>query len=177
MLEIQRNYINKNKNINIDVYFITFDEELNEDIKIIDDMIYVKGKESLINILYKTIKSLNYIINDLNKKYDYVVRSNISTIVNFDNLCSYLTTSQKTNLYIGGNLVILKWQLAPSEISEHKQDQRNTFFGLKFFQGIGIIFSYDIIKQILNDSNSIEYDIVDDVKFAIIILIKFLWQM
>jgi hypothetical protein len=171
MLKIQRKYIHHNKNI--DVYFVTFDEEMTEDIKINNDIIYVKGKESNITILYKTIKSLDHIINTLGEKYDYIVRSNISTIINLNNLYSYLSTSPKTNLYTGGKLEIIHWELSPNEISEYKQDQRNKFFGLKFIQGIGIILSYDIVKQILNDANSIEYDIVDDVKLGLIIRDKF----
>jgi hypothetical protein len=171
MLKIQRKYIHNNKNI--DVYFVTLDEEMTEDIKINNDIIYVKGKESNINILYKTIKSLDHIINTLDEKYDYIVRSNISTIINLDNLYSYLSISPKTNLYTGVKLEIIQWLLAPNEISEYKQHQRNDFFGLKFFQGIGIVLSYDIVKQILNDANTIEYDIVDDVKLGLIIRDKF----
>lgn len=171
MLNIQRKYIHNDENI--DAYFITFDENLEEDIKIIDDIIYVKGKESYINILYKTIKSLNYIINTLGQTYDYVVRANISTIINFENLFNYLTICPKTNLYTGGKLEILSWRLAPYEISESKQNQRNSFSGLKYIQGFGIILSYDIVEQILNDEKSIEYDIVDDVKLGLIIRDKF----
>ena len=36
-------------------------------------------------------------------------------------------------------------------------------------QGIGIILSYDVVKQILSFENSIEYDIVDDLKLGLII--------
>ena len=137
MLNVQRKYIHNDDNI--DAYFITFDENLEEDIKIIDDIIYVKGKETHINILYKTMKSLNYIINTLGQTYDYVVRANISTVINFENLFNYLTTCPKTNLYTGGKLEILRWHLAPHEISESKQNQRNSFSGLKYIQGFGII--------------------------------------
>jgi hypothetical protein len=171
MLNVQRKYVHNNTNI--DVYFITFDENLEEDVKIIDDFIYVKGKESLINILYKTIKSLNYIINTLNRTYDYIIRTNISTIINFENLLNYLTDCPKINLYIGGKLEILRWSLAQNEISEYKQDQRNAFHELKFIQGIGIILSCDIVNKILSDAHSIEYDIVDDVKLGLIIRDKF----
>ena len=115
------------------------------------------------------MKSLNYIINTLGQTYDYVVRANISTVINFENLFNYLTTCPKTNLYTGGKLEILRWHLAPHEISESKQNQRNSFSGLKYIQGFGIILSYDIVKQILNDEKSIEYDIVDDVKLGLII--------
>ena len=61
MLEIQRKYVHNH--INIESYFVTLDENLNCDIKLDNNIIYVKGKESFINILYKTIKALDYLIN------------------------------------------------------------------------------------------------------------------
>lgn len=169
MLEIQKSYNNSNNNIDIERYFIAFEETLCEDIKVIEDIIYIKGKETYINILYKTIKSLDYFINKLNKNYDYIIRSNISTIINFNNLFIYLSQLPKTNIYIGGNLEILRWQLQTYEICENKQEQRNSFYGLKYIQGIGIIFSYDVIKNLLEFSESFEYDIVDDVKLGLLI--------
>jgi len=167
MLEIQRSYIHNNLDVN--VYFITFDENLSENIKIVNDIIYIKGKESYINILYKTIKSLEYIINFLDIKYDYIIRTNISTIIHFDNLINYLDTIPKTDIYVGGKLEVLNWILQPHEISEKKMHERINFIGLKYIQGFGIIFSYDVIKKILMYSNLIEYDIVDDVKLGLII--------
>lgn len=167
MLEIQRSYIHNN--LNIDTYFVSFDETILEDVKIVDDIIYVKGNESYINILYKTLKSFNHIINKLDKKYDFIIRSNVSTIIHFDNLLNYLNKIPSSNIYIGGHLETLKWQLTPYEISENKQDKRNDYYGLKYIQGIGIILSYDIVMKLLDISSSIEYDIVDDVKFGLLI--------
>jgi len=180
MLELQKSYINNvipnnsnnsniNSNININTYFVTLKEDLSEDILLIDDIIYVKGKESYTNILYKTMKALEYCIYTLNNSYDYIVRSNISTIINFNNLCIYLSALTTTNLYTGCKLETLLWELQPYEISENKQNDRNKYFGLKYFQGIGIIFSYDVVKKLLENLPYIDYDIVDDVKLGLII--------
>lgn len=87
MLEIQKLYIHNNKNI--DVYFITLTESQSEEVILNNNIIYIKGKESYTNILFKTLKSLKF-INNLNSEYDFVVRSNISTIINLNNLYEYL---------------------------------------------------------------------------------------
>lgn len=92
MLEIQRNYIHTNDNI--DAYFIVFNEEQSEEIQIIEDIISIKGKETYTNILYKTLKSLEYIFSNFLTKYDFVVRSNISTIINLNNLYKYFYLCQ-----------------------------------------------------------------------------------
>lgn len=61
MLFLQRLYIHKHKNF--DVYFIEFKENLNENIKIDNDFIFIKGKEDRMKITEKTIKSIDYLIN------------------------------------------------------------------------------------------------------------------
>jgi hypothetical protein len=165
MLEIQRKYIHNNENI--DAYFVTFDEEQSEEIRVVDDIIYVKGKESHINILYKTMKAFDFIINTQKQIYDYVVRSNMSTIINFKNLYTYLDRSPKTMFYSGGFILTLLWPLAPYEICQDRQNDRYSYYGLKFVQGTSIILSKDVINTILN--HDIEYDIVDDVKIAILV--------
>ena len=167
MLEIQRLYINKHRNI--DAYFIAYDENQEEDVKLSDDIIYVKGTETYINILHKTIKSIDHIFNTLNKKYDFVVRSNISTIINLDNLYNYVGTLSPTNTYTGGYLFNLRWPLANFEVSEKNQEHKNDYYGLKFIKGNSIVISSDIIKHLLTIQDIIEYDIVDDVKIGILI--------
>lgn len=167
MQQVQKTYIHDNKHF--DVYFVLFDEELSEDVKIIEDIIYIRGKETYINILYKTIKALSFIINTLKIEYDFVIRSNISTIINFDNLYKYLEISKKTKLYTGGTLETLEWSLQTYEICEEKQEYRNSFFGLKYIQGTSIILSYDVIKTILSYEKLIKYDVVDDVKLGLLI--------
>ena len=165
MIKIQQTYIHTYKNI--DSYFVTFDENQSENVKIIGDIIYVKGTESYTNILYKTMMALDYLINKLKRKYDFIVRSNISTVINMHNLISYLETCPTKMLYTGGKLFTLRWKLTSQEIANDKQHLRNSFYGLKFIQGTSIILSYDVVKILLN--HPITYDIVDDVKLSLLI--------
>ena len=168
MREIQRQYMHENASI--DAYFITFDETLTKQVIIDGDMIYIKGKESILNIMYKTMASLRHITQHLGKEYDYVVRTNVSTILHYNNLLHYLQTAPRENLYDGGNLTRLNWELAANEISERRQNQRNAYRGILYFQGIGIILSKDVISRLLNVFDELEYEIVDDVSFGLMVL-------
>ena len=123
MLNIQRGYIHNHKNI--DSYFITFDENQKEEVLLINDIIYIKGKESLINILYKTVKACEHLINN---DYTYLIRSNISTLINLNNLYNYLNISPRTLFYSGGNIVTLKWWLSPEELSTDNQGDYNKYY-------------------------------------------------
>jgi hypothetical protein len=73
-----------------------------ENIVIIEDVIYVKGIESYTNILYKSIEALDYLRKVTAIKYDYVVRSNISTIIMLNNLYNFLLNCERHNIYTGG---------------------------------------------------------------------------
>jgi hypothetical protein len=53
-----------------------------------NDIIYVKGKEHILNVLYKTITAIEYIFQK--NEYDFIIRSNISTIIHIPNLLQYL---------------------------------------------------------------------------------------
>jgi hypothetical protein len=167
MLKLQNEYIHQNENI--DVYFVTFNNFQQEDVKLIDNVINIKGCESYINILYKTLVGLEYIHNNISSSYDFVVRTNISTLINLNNLYDFLLTVPNKNIYTGGTLETLKWMLQTYEISENKQAYRNYYYGLKYIQGTSIIMSYDVVKSIFKIKQNIEYDIVDDVKLGILI--------
>lgn len=88
MKEILESYLNKlNK---LQYYFYCYNEELDKEYEIKDKIIYIKGKETFIpGILEKTIKVFE-ICNELGIEYDYIIRSNISTIINYPSLQQYL---------------------------------------------------------------------------------------
>ena len=75
MLQVQQRYVHKNNNV--DSFFIKMDNLQNDDIIIKDDIISVKGEETIFNILYKTIKAVESLLpND----YDYFIRTKIGLI-------------------------------------------------------------------------------------------------
>lgn len=168
MLKYQRNNIVKYNECYpgvIDSYFVTFNESLSQDVLIDGDMIYVKGKELYLSILHKTIKALDYLINTLGNEYDFIIRTNISTIINFKNLVCYLNTIPKHNVYNGGFLNCLTWF---DERGGINVNTRHTYglHGLYFVSGTSIIFSGDVVKHLLNNQDKLVHNIVDDVSLA-----------
>lgn len=169
MLKIQRKYYDLFKETkNIEIYFIQFRKEQDNYVEIEDDFIYIKGEEKLLNIMEKTINALDYLINKLNNKYDFIIRTNISTIVNIKNLLIFLSTQNKNNLYTGGTNTKLYWLDISSGITR-KNQIKYKLKNFSYIQGNAIIFSYDIIYFIINNKNKINYEIVDDVSFGLFI--------
>jgi len=154
MLEIQQKYVHKFNNV--DSYFIKMNNLQNDDIIINDDIISIKGNETLYNILYKTVKSFELLFDN---NYDFFVRSNISTIIDINQLLDVLEKLPKTNYYGGANIMNLQWY--GSGIVD------KTYFGLNFTSGIGIILSTDIVKHFILNKDKIDYSIVDDVSISI----------
>jgi hypothetical protein len=161
MLELQRSYIHLHNNF--EVYFIEFKENLNSYAQIDNDFIFINGKEERMKITEKTIKSLEFLINDKQKVYDFVIRTNISTIINLKLLYKYLLTLPKNNIYKSGNVLTLNWLDHTSNITDDK------LFGTIYASGTNIIFSFDVVKHILKNKDKIRYDIIDDVSFGIYI--------
>lgn len=171
LLEIHRNYLSKNsflKNNNIEYFFIAFDENMNEEFKLINDFLFIKGKEDYMNILYKTIKSLHFFTTIQNKHYDFIVRTNISSAFNYRLLYNYLNSIPKTNIYVGSMFFKLDWIDEKFNIT-HETIQRYGLNKIGFFQGTCIILSNDVVKYILDNSNKLQYDIIDDVALGLFI--------
>ena len=113
-------------------------------------------------ILGKTLKSLEYLIQK-GLVYDFIVRTNISTLINLDLLYKHLTNIPTENIYTGGFILNLQWLDPEAGIIDE------TLFGTEFLQGTCIILSWDIVNKLVNNLNKIRYDIIDDVSIAIFI--------
>ena len=158
MLELQRLYLHTFKNVHS--YFIDFRENQTNLVEIEKDMIYVKGKNSYLNITYKTIESLSYM---LQLPFNYIIRTNISTIINIPELYNYCLQLPKTNIYRGGNLLHLKHIDVPCGIID------NSLWGTNYIQGTSIIMSNDIAKLMILHKSKIRYDVIDDVAIGVFI--------
>lgn len=161
MRNLQKKYIH---NFNdVDSYFIQMRENQVSVIEFEDDIIYVKGEENYINILYKTIKSLEFLFEK--KNYDFFIRTNISTIVNIPKLLLYLDQINPIDhLYTGGSFFgCLQWTDERGGIVD------KTYWGTRFIGGTSITLSTSTIKHILNNKNKLNYEIVDDVAIGIYI--------
>ena len=152
MKEILREH---NKNHNITSYFYCYKSDMTIPHEIIDDVLYISGKESYIpGILEKTLYALNVFKND---EYDYIVRSNISTVVNYYELLKYLSISK---FDYGGPLVDLEAGMTKEKNDKYKNHH--------FVSGICIIFSRNAVKLLTdNKQDVLSYGLIDDVAIGV----------
>ena len=161
MMELQRKYIHKFSEV--DSFFIEMRENQNQELEIENDIIYIKGKEQILNVLYKTIKSIEYLLRI--KKYDFLIRTNISTFINIPKLLKYLMfLDPEEHLYTGGTFF---WNLQWIDSNSGILDK--TFWGTRFIGGTSITMSSKTIHHIIKNKNNLKYNIVDDVSFGIYI--------
>ena len=159
MIKIHRSYINNFENVS--TYFIQMRESQTENVEINDDFIYVNGKETLLNIMHKTIESIDYLFNSLGRKYDYIVRTNISTIVNIPKLKDYCNGLPEKNIYTSGSILNLNWLDYKSGIID------TSLFGTDYAQGTCIIISKDVAEHMIENKKNIRFDVVDDLSFGV----------
>ena len=154
MKQTHEYYIN-NDNI-FDTYFVSYKENITDDVIIENNDIYIKGSETYLGITKKTILALKHLCS-LNN-YDYIVRSNISTFIDYNNLLNYINTLPKTNVYTGGMILNLEWMY-------------KKYIHTKFVSGTSIIMSNDICNRMIKNFNKglISEKIVDDLSLGIYI--------
>lgn len=153
MYELTSKYYSKFSNVKT-IYY-KFDENIVGEYELRKNILHIKGKETYIpGILDKTIKAFQYII-DNHSHFDYVIRSNISTIVDFNLLTTYL---QETPIQFGGGL--------KNEIRGDKNhpDLENLIFA----SGTSIILSNATLKDLLNKKRHIRNDLIDDVSIGVL---------
>lgn len=166
MCSLQTKYINEVMSKNIDYYFVTFRSEQEELVVREDNFLYVKGTETYLGITDKTLKALKYSLEMTS--YDYIIRTNVSTIILFPCLTSLLRTLPKNEVYMGGILITLNWLDFKAGINE-TTIQTLSLRGLKYIQGTSIILSKDTAEFILQHRSLINDELVDDVSIGLFI--------
>ncbi len=127
-----------NSNSQIDTYFIQYRDGPQE---IEGNTFWLNGKESFQSIITKTLDSLDYFLKI--KSYDFIVRTNMSSLWNFNALLSYLETLPSEKVYNG-------------IIGNH--------MGIYFASGSGFIMTPDVAKLLIENRSITEsVKIIDDV--------------
>jgi hypothetical protein len=146
-------------------YFITCKNLGNKDY-LVDEknyMLYIHGKETFLpGILEKTIKAFDIIHNKLKVEYDFILRTNISTVVHIENTMSYLSNfpNPTTEMYYIGPLVRLQWLDRTSGIVDKR------YWGTPFCSGTCIIMSHALIENIVRNREKLHYNIIDDISIG-----------
>ncbi|MFY7730795.1 MAG: hypothetical protein ACOVRN_14835 [Flavobacterium sp.] len=116
--------------------------DIEEDIVVKDDTIFVKGVESWEpGCLVKTIQSIEYILHHDNT-FDFVFRTNMSSVIDLFKLYEVITRVDNPLLYAG-------------VITE--------YFGIHYASGAGILMSQLTCKQLIDNKSRLNYNTHDDV--------------
>lgn len=161
MLYIQRLYINNFPNVSS--YFVTMRSEQTNHVEICGDIIFIKGMETRLNILRKTFLSMYYLLKVLKLNYDYIIRTNISTISNIPKILKYCEILPKDHIYISGCVIDLQWLDYNSGIVD------KSLFGTKYASGTNIILSNDVALFMINNFNNFRNEIIDDVAIGLFV--------
>jgi hypothetical protein len=150
-----------NKNHNIKYYFYCYKSDMTIPYEIVDDVLYISGKESYIpGILEKTLEAFNIFKNE---DYDYIVRSNISTIIDYKELLAHLKLSKFDYggpLYYVGNFVDLQAGMTKEKNDKYKNHH--------FVSGVCIIFNKQTVKLLVdNKKDVLSLGLIDDVAIGV----------
>jgi hypothetical protein len=123
------------------------------DINYDHDIIYDDIEEIYPMTIHKTLRAFKDIVKEY--KFDFLIRTNLSTFWNLHNLDKYLDTLPKTNCYCGHTLYV-----PPHFVNENRIDYYP--YLINYCSGTSVILSYDLILLINNNNEKIK-NIVEDV--------------
>lgn len=115
-----------------------------------DDTLVLRGVERYGTIYGKTIEALEYFLT--RRQYDYIVRTNLSSVWDLRTLRAYLETQPRDRLYAG-------------------QTGVNSDTGISFASGAGILMSSDVARTLLANAHiGRSLNAFDDVAIAKVLL-------
>jgi hypothetical protein len=133
-----RRYMNSSPTISC--YFIVFDAV--SEITLDGDMLRIPGYESYDGIMKKTLDALDYFL--VRDSYDFIIRTNISSIWDYPKLITHLETLPRAGVYAGsagGTRGTMTWA-----------------------SGSGMIMTPDICKKLLDARDlALSFQCIDDV--------------
>ena len=141
-------------------FFICFKNDIKSSIKEDGNVLYIKGEETFTpGILDKTIKAIEYCVGKYN--FNYLVRSNISSVIDFNKIPFYKIPQDKIG-YGSTKILKLNWLDQKSGIHD------KSYFKTKFASGTNIILNKLGVKYLLDNKKNIDMTIIDDVSIGII---------
>jgi hypothetical protein len=125
--------------------------------------IYVKQDECLIpGILAKTVKALEW----ASDHYDYVWRTNLSSVLDFDGLYQYCLNISKNTGFYGG--YIGKYQHSTNILLKKEGVWGNYQFS-HFASGAGFLMSRDVVEYLMENQSLLRWDLIDDVAIGLLL--------
>lgn len=144
----------------VNVKFYSFGSISNSFVETSEEIIF-QGDESFIpGILDKTIKAFKHFYS---KDYDFILRSNISTVVDISTLFHELNQNNSFD-YGGSHIHTIK------ELSSKVGITDNSLIGKTFVSGTAILFSRKAMEKLLSTLDNFEkfgFNIIDDVALGL----------
>lgn len=130
------------KNFDSYYFFYKFDSQT----RINNNTLYLEGKEEYKNIGLKTIKAFEYCIE--NFEFDYILRTNGSSYIDKISLDKYLENKPKNKFYSG------------------YVGRSSAFPDIDLVSGASILLSRDLIKNIVNAYDKLDFNLPDDIMLS-----------
>jgi hypothetical protein len=130
-----------------------------------NDILQIRGEETYVpGILQKTVRAFEYFQDDIDQ-YDYIIRSNITSIINFYNLTENLERESLDSPINYGSTSIYELQWTDPKSGIHDK----TYFGTRYASGTNIILSVPSVHSIVRNQDKIDYSVVDDVAIGLFV--------
>jgi hypothetical protein len=128
------------------------------ELDIANKTLFIRGDECLIpGILHKTVEALSYFLRERSSliipPYNFVWRTNLSSVLDFEGLQRYLGTINLSGFY--GGYVGKTVGKALSEATLCKD--------IWFASGAGFLMSRDVAEYLVLNKDSLRWDLIDDV--------------
>jgi len=163
MLEIQRKYVHNYENV--DYYFLYSNFEHNEPVFIEKDMIFVRQEENRFTILNKSLQAIETLFNLYGKDYDFIIRTNISTLIHIPKMLELLAPYKYDPVHT--DLINTKLEyLYAGDICGIDIDNIKD---IKFALGTAIIMSKQLAKQMISQINDFDHSLPDDVAIGLFV--------
>jgi hypothetical protein len=134
--------------------------------------LYVKGDECLIpGILHKTVEALSYF---LSFDYDFVWRTNLSSVLDFEGLQRYLGTINSSGFY-GGYVgkALSGATVSGATVSGATVSGATVSKDIFFASGAGFLMSRDVAEYLVLNKDFLRWDLIDDVAIGALLEPKF----
>lgn len=154
MKDIQESYLRRH--LRVKPFFIALRPQ-EEKVTVEGNVMYIQGEESAIpGVLHKTMEAIQYCRNHY--PFDYLVRSNISTILDFSKMNEDAILSDYS-----GCMGLQVQGLDPTYgITD------SSLFGTRYLQGTHIVLTKKGVDHLLSNKEKLRYDLIDDVALGLI---------
>ena len=128
--------------------------------------IYVKGEENYIpGILNKTVEA----IRAIGLEYDFVWRTNLSSVLDFDGLLRYCRCLNPLPLGGGLRCVFYAGYTGLADVTTNKDIDSN----IRFASGSGFLLSREAVQYLIENDELLRRDLIDDVAIGALLEPRF----